>query len=84
MTAFMDASSGLTTSNHPNFTYSRHPHRFPCGVNPSELTAVNGQIVFAAEGNVYGRELWRSDGTKNGTKLLLDINPGGLDSTQQI
>ena len=50
------------------------------GSNPSELIAVNGQIIFAAEGNVYGRELWRSDGTKNGTKLLLDINPGGLDS----
>ena len=50
------------------------------GSNPSELTPVNGQIVFAAEGNVYGRELWRSDGTKNGTNLLLDINPGGLDS----
>ena len=50
------------------------------GSNPSELIAVNGQIIFAAEGNVYGRELWRSDGTKNGTKMLLDINPGGLDS----
>ena len=50
------------------------------GSNPSELTSLNGQIVFAAEGNTYGRELWSSDGTKHGTNLLIDINPGGLDS----
>ena len=50
------------------------------GSNPSELTSLNGQIVFAAEGDTYGRELWSSDGTKHGTNLLIDINPGGLDS----
>ena len=50
------------------------------GSNPSELTALNGNIIFAAEGNSYGRELWSSDGTKSGTKMMLDINPGTLDS----
>lgn len=50
------------------------------GSNPSELTSLNGQIIFAAKGDTYGRELWSSDGTKSGTKMLLDINPGGLDS----
>ena len=34
------------------------------GSNPSELTLLNGQIIFAAEDDTYGRELWRSDGTK--------------------
>ena len=50
------------------------------GSNPSELTPLNGGIVFAADGNAYGRELWSSDGTTHGTKMLQDINPGGLDS----
>ena len=50
------------------------------GSNPSELISLNGAIIFAAEGDAYGRELWSSDGTKSGTKLLKDINPGGLDS----
>ena len=50
------------------------------GSNPSELTLLNDQVIFAAEDNVYGRELWSSDGSKSGTTMLLDINPGGLDS----
>ena len=50
------------------------------GSNPSDLTSLNGAIIFAAEGDAYGRELWSSDGTKSGTKFLVDINPGGLNS----
>ena len=50
------------------------------GSNPGELTNVNGQIMFAADDQIYGRELWISDGTGSGTRLLDDINPGGLNS----
>ena len=53
------------------------------GSNPSELTSLNGEFVFAAKGNAYGRELWISDGTLAGTTLLKDINPGGLDSSPE-
>ena len=48
------------------------------GSNPSELS-LNGQIFFAAEGDIYGRELWSSDGKKM-AQTSTDINPGGLDS----
>lgn len=47
---------------------------------PRELTEVNGQIYFAAEGSAsQGIELWRSDGTAAGTVLHKDINPGAGD-----
>ena len=38
-----------------------------------DLTSEWGDHL-AAEGDAYGRELWSSDGTKSGTKLLKDIN----------
>ncbi len=45
---------------------------------PYYLTDVNGTLFFILqyEGGVNGTELWKSDGTKEGTKLVKDITPG--------
>jgi ELWxxDGT repeat protein len=44
--------------------------------NPGPGVAIgNGRFVFAAEDGVNGRELWVTDGTAAGTRLVLDINP---------
>lgn len=51
---------------------------FTCVGHPSEPgpgVAVGGRLLFAADDGRAGRELWSSDGTPNGTRLLLDINP---------
>jgi len=48
------------------------PSRSP--MNPSEFTAVNGLVVFAADGPT-GRQLYVSDGSPVGTQLLADIWP---------
>jgi ELWxxDGT repeat protein len=40
----------------------------------------SGQIYFAANDGVHGRELWRSDGTNFGTERVSDIFPGGSGS----
>ncbi|MCY1020884.1 ELWxxDGT repeat protein [Pyxidicoccus sp. MSG2] len=40
-------------------------------------SAVIGRtLYFAADDGVYGRELWKTDGTAEGTVLVKDINPG--------
>src|SRR6266576_2726596 len=44
--------------------------------NPTSLTNVNGTLYFIADDGVHGRELWKSDGTPQGTTLVRDINPG--------
>ena len=43
---------------------------------PSELTDVAGTLFFVANDGVHGYELWRSDGTADGTKMVRDILPG--------
>ena len=43
---------------------------------PEQLTAVGDRLFFTADNEEYGRELWVSDGTSEGTKLVKDINLG--------
>ena len=41
-----------------------------------DLTNVHGTLYFSADDGPHGYELWRSDGTRNGTRMVKDINPG--------
>jgi large repetitive protein len=34
-------------------------------------------VFFAASDGVHGRELWESDGTSEGTRMVADLAPGG-------
>ena len=54
------------------------------GSNPTFLTVLNGKLYFQAtkadaQAN-SGAELWTSDGTTAGTKLVSDLNPGAAGS----
>jgi ELWxxDGT repeat protein len=44
------------------------------------LAVVNGTLFFRATDGVNGRELWKSDGTADGTVLVRDINPGSASA----
>ncbi len=46
------------------------------GVQPRELTALEGVLLCIADDSIHGGELWRSDGTPQGTWMVRDINPG--------
>ncbi len=46
------------------------------GSDPSGLTNVNGILYFDARDRRHGDELWRSDGTRRGTRMVKDISPG--------
>jgi ELWxxDGT repeat protein len=42
------------------------------------LTPFRGGVLFPANDGIHGRELWFSDGTASGTRLLRDFIPGPL------
>src|SRR5205085_7333598 len=70
---------GDGTQNVPPFENVYRP-----GANPAVLAADGGRVYFAADDGKAGRELWVSDGTAAGTKLLQDFAPGpasGLPDT---
>ncbi|MDA0658164.1 MAG: Ig-like domain-containing protein [Planctomycetota bacterium] len=47
---------------------------------PQELTVVGNQLFFSAISAANGRELWKSDGTADGTVLVKDIFGNGSSS----
>jgi len=53
----------------------------PNSSEPANLTNVNGTLFFTADDGEHGVELWMSDGTASGTRIVKDINPGADSST---
>lgn len=51
------------------------------GSYPDQLTPCNSMVFFAAFDGPHGYELWRSDGTAEGTQLVKDIAPGATGSS---
>ena len=50
------------------------------GPSGAQLTAVGGTIYFGADDGRHGYELWRSNGTARGTRMVKDIRAGPLSS----
>lgn len=48
--------------------------------DPAAMTALKGRVYFVARAPGLGRELWSSDGTRAGTRLVKDIRPGRVGS----
>jgi ELWxxDGT repeat protein len=48
---------------------------------PSNFTTVNGILYFTATDAEHGTELWKSDGTAEGTVLVADIFSGTATSS---
>src|SRR5262249_28237200 len=51
-------------------------NRVPPGGSPTVVAVVGDRVLFAADDAATGRELWVTDGTTAGTKLVRDFNPG--------
>ena len=45
--------------------------------DPGSLTVFNEHLFFRANNGVNGSELWKSNGSEEGTVLVSDINPSG-------
>lgn len=52
--------------------------------SPDFLVETSHGQLFVAKTEDSGRELWITDGSKHGTKMVYDINPGGAESDSRI
>lgn len=59
----------ITGDNVPNF-----------GSDPNQFCEFKGKVFFRATSAEAGVELWESDGTKAGTRLVADVFPGTMSS----
>src|SRR4051794_7138249 len=55
----------------------------PRSSEPSIIATVGKQTFFLATDGDHGRELWRTDGTATGTKLVKDIYAGTASAFDQ-
>lgn len=54
---------------------------FPAYFDGAEsFVELNGELFFRANDGIHGDELWKTDGTENGTVMVSDIRPGELGS----
>ncbi|MBL9127794.1 MAG: hypothetical protein JNL97_09110, partial [Verrucomicrobiales bacterium] len=51
------------------------PPVFAWGSSPEGFEAAGGSVYFKAGDNRFGAELWRTDGTTEGTVRVADVNP---------
>lgn len=56
------------------------PYGYPSSSYPADLTVVGGNLYFSARDVEHGRELWQSDGTPDGTRLVANLAPGNSGS----
>ena len=54
---------------------------FPFGSSPSRFTAARDIIYFVANDGVHGNELWVTDGTFGGTRMVRDITEGNVSTS---
>jgi ELWxxDGT repeat protein len=69
-------ASLLSTTDGTNWQTLRD---FPSS-SSSPLVSARGNIFFVGDDGIHGQELWKTDGTPEGTVLVKDISPGRLSA----
>jgi ELWxxDGT repeat protein len=64
----------------PRLVADLDPRHLTRGAQPILVGAAGRWMYFTAEDDVHGRELWRTDGTAQGTAMVRDICPGPCTS----
>src|SRR5438309_5698350 len=52
--------------------------------SPGSPKALGGSLYFGIDDGASGQELWKSDGTPQGTDIVRDIAPGSFSSSPAL
>src|SRR5258708_4641481 len=66
------AMPSATTIVHSDFHSTNSPA-------PLSMIEANGTLFYGGQDANHGLELWKSDGTPQGTALIADVNPANAD-----
>ncbi|HEV7671305.1 MAG TPA: hypothetical protein VGS22_22535 [Thermoanaerobaculia bacterium] len=77
-----DINPGLKTNPHFDPQYPPFgPERVGEDSSPSDLVRAGSRAFFVANDGTAGRELWMTNGTRRGTRRVVDLVPGSDGST---
>ncbi|HEX5759872.1 MAG TPA: ELWxxDGT repeat protein [Thermoanaerobaculia bacterium] len=78
------AMPGLAASASLARDINARPQSLPMGKGAQQLVAAGDKVLFVGSEPSSGQEVWASDGTPEGTELLVDIFPGPPSPTIQM
>ncbi len=79
----LGAAGGIAEANDPAFLV-KDICPGGCDSEPASLANLNGSLFFSAYDGVVGYELWMSDGTEVGTRLLKDLWQSGGSNPRNL
>jgi ELWxxDGT repeat protein len=56
----------------------------PDGSSIGGMNSLGNTLYFSADDGLHGSELWKSEGTQESTKMVVDLSPGPLSTNPQI
>lgn len=62
------------------FSFGAYPPYYPIGIYDDPGLVVFQEMLYFSAPGPAGNEVWKSDGTSEGTSLLFDIAPGNISS----
>lgn len=76
LAVFVLVAASASSAQTPHLVKDINQFGGPSGMFASELVAIGDTVFFVAIQPATGAELWRTNGTPEGTVLVKDIQPG--------